>query len=106
MTNMGDYHDLYLKSDVLLLSDVFENFRELCLDAYHLDPPYFYTSPGLAWEAMLKMTMFKLQLFEDIDMVLLIEQGIRGGVFMISKKYAKANNPMVSDYDPSEPKSG
>lgn len=54
---MGDYHDLYLKSDVLLLSDVFENFRELCLDAYHLDPAYFYTSPGLAWEAMLEMTM-------------------------------------------------
>lgn len=98
MTNMGDYHDLYLKYDVLLLSDVFENFRELCLDAYHLDPAHFYTLPGLAWEAMLKMTKVKLQLFEDVGMVLMIEQQIRGGDSMNSKKYAIANNPMVSDY--------
>ncbi|XP_061191773.1 uncharacterized protein LOC133200019 [Saccostrea echinata] len=104
MTNMGDYHDLYLKTDVLLLSDVFENFRDLCLDAYHLDPAHFFTSPGLAWEAMLKMIKVKLQLFDEIDMILMIEQGIRGGVSMISKKYAKANNPMVSDFDPSKPK--
>lgn len=103
MCNMGDYHDLYLKMDVLLLSDVFENFRDICLKSYHLDPTHFYISPGLAWEAMLKMTKVKLQLLDDIDMVLMIEQGIRGGVSMISKKYAKANNPTVSDYDPSKP---
>lgn len=103
MCNMGDYHDLYLKMDVLLLSDVFENFRDICLKSYHLDPAHFYTSPGMAWEAMLKMTKVKLQLLDDIDMVLMIEQGIRGGVSMISKKYAKANNPSVSDYDPFKP---
>lgn len=96
---MGDYHNLYLKTDVLLLSDVFENFRDICMESYHLDPAHFYASPGLAWEAMLKM----LQLLDDIDMVLMIEQGVRGRVSMISKKYSKANNPMVSDYDPSKP---
>lgn len=103
MCNMGDYHDLYLNADVLLLSDVFENFRKICLESYHLDPSHFYTSPGLALEAMLKITKVKLQLLDDIDMVLLIEQGIRGGVSMISKKYAKTNNPLVSDYDSSKP---
>ena len=60
MTTMGSYHDLYLRTDVLLLSDVFENFRNICLKAYHLDPAHFFTSPGLAWEAMLKMTKVKL----------------------------------------------
>ena len=105
MSDMTSYHNLYLLSDVLLLADVFENFRDLCLESYHLDPAHFYTSPGLAWEAMLKMTKVKLQLLDDIDMVLMIEKGVRGGVSMISKKYAKANNPMVSGYDPSKPKS-
>ncbi|KAK3083783.1 hypothetical protein FSP39_003181 [Pinctada imbricata] len=103
MSTMGDYHDLYLKTDVLLLADVFENFRNICLDSYHLDPAHFYTSPGLAWEAMLKMSKVKLQLLDDIDMVLMIEKGVRGGVSMISKKFAKANNPMVPDYDSSKP---
>ena len=105
MSDMSSYHNLYLLSDVLLLADVFENFRDLCLESYHLDPAHFYTSPGLAWEAMLKMTKVKLQLLDDIDMVLMIEKGVRGGVSMISKKYAKANNPMVSGYDPSKPNS-
>ena len=105
MTTMGSYHDLYLRTDVLLLSDVFENFRNICLKAYHLDPAHFFTSPGLAWEAMLKMTKVKLQLLDDIDMVLMIEQGIRGGVSMISKKYAKANNPLVTNYDSFKPTS-
>lgn len=68
-------------------------FRSICLEYYHLDPAHYYTSPGLAWDAMLKMTGGRLQLLEDIDMVLMIENGIRGGVSMISKKYAKANNP-------------
>jgi len=103
MQTFGEYHDLYLMTDVLLLADVFENFRSLCLSYYHLDAAHYFTSPGLAWDAMLKMTGAKLQLLDDIDMVLMIENGIRGGVSLISKKYAKANNPHVPDYDPSKP---
>ena len=103
MTSFGQYHDLYLKTDVILLADVFENFRQVCLEYYELDPAHYYSSPGFAWEAMLKMTGVKLQLLDDIDMVLMVEKGMRGGISMISKKYAKANNPQVPDFDPSQP---
>lgn len=105
MQTFGQYHDLYLLTDVLLLADVFENFRTLCLNYYQLDPAHYYTSPGYAWDAMLKKTGVKLQLLDDIDMFLMIENGIRGGVSMISKKYAKANNPMVPEHDPTKPHS-
>lgn len=84
MISMEDYHVLYLKTGVLLLFDVFENFKELCLDVYHLDPAHFYTSPGLVWGAMLKKTKVKIQLFDDIDMILIIEHWIRGHFSMIS----------------------
>ncbi|CAB4024062.1 Gastrula zinc finger, partial [Paramuricea clavata] len=100
--SMGDYHDLYLKSDVLLLADVFENFRNVCLKAYNLDPCHFYTSPGLAWQACLKMTEVELQLLTDPDMYLFIEEGLRGGISMISNRFSKANNPYVPDYDPHQ----
>ena len=103
MSDFGQYHDLYLKTDVILLTDVFENFRNMCLTYYQLDPAHYYSSPGLAWEAMLKMTGVKLQLLDDIDMVLMIESGMRGGISMVTKKYAKANNPLVPGYDPSKP---
>ncbi|CAB4006103.1 Gastrula zinc finger, partial [Paramuricea clavata] len=100
--SMGDYHDLYLKSDVLLLADVFENFRNVCLKAYNLDPCHFYTSPGLAWQACLKMTEVELELLTDPDMYLFIEEGLRGGISMISNRFSKANNPYVPDYDPHQ----
>ena len=100
--NMGDYHDLYLMSDVLLLADVFENFRSVCLKAYNLDPCHFYASPGLAWQACLKMTEVELQLLTDPDMYLFTEEGLRGGISMISNRFSKANNPYVPDYDPTQ----
>ena len=80
MNTMGDYHDLYLKTDVLLLADVFENFINTYLDYYGLDPCHDFSSPGLSWEAMLKMTGIKLELISDIDMHLSIEKGMRGGI--------------------------
>ena len=103
MKTMRDYHDLYLKSDVLLLSDVFENFRDVCLDNYRLDPMFYYTAPGLAWDACLKIAKVRLELLTDYDMLMMIEKGIRGGVSMISTRYGKANNPYMKDYDPDQP---
>jgi hypothetical protein len=99
---MGDYHDLYLKSDVLLLADVFENFRNVCLKAYNLDPCHFYTSPGLAWQACLKMTEVELELLTDPDMYLFVEEGLRGGISVISNRFSRTNNPYVPDYDPDQ----
>jgi hypothetical protein len=101
--NLGQYHDLYMVTDTLLLADVFENFRKLCLEYYDLDPAHFYTAPGLAWQACLKMTGVKLELLTDIDMYLFIEHGLRGGISTISNRYAKANNCYLPDYDPSQP---
>ena len=100
--SLRDYHDLYLKSDVLLLSDVFENFRKTCLKHYKLDPAHYYTSPGLAWDACLKETGQELQLLNDYDMLMMFEKGIRGGISHISKRYAKANNKYMKDYNPDE----
>ena len=97
-----DYHDLYLKSDVLLLADVFENFRATCLKHYKLDPVHYYTSPGLAWDACLKETGQNLQLLSDYDMLMMFEQGIRGGITHISKRYAEANNKYMKDYNPNK----
>ena len=100
---MGEYHDLYLKSDVLLLADVFVEFRNVYLENYRLDPAWYYTSPGLAWDAALKKTEVKLQLLTDPDM-LMFEEGIRGGVSMITKRHGKANNPyMGEEFDPATP---
>ena len=103
MKTMRDYHDLYQKTDVLLLADVFEEFRKVCLDNYQLDPAWYYTSPGLAWDACLKMTRVNLELLHDQDMLLMVEKGIRGGVSMISTRYGKANNKYMLEYDPSLP---
>ena len=92
LQTMGEYHNLYLKSDILLLADVFENFRKTCLQHYKLDPCHYFTSPGLSWDAMLKMTNIKLELMTDIDMFQFIEKGMRGGISYIANRYGKANN--------------
>jgi hypothetical protein len=102
MTSLGSYHDLYIKADVLLLADVFEAFRTTCLQQYELDPCHFYTSPGLSWASLLKMTGVELELIRDIDQMLMIEAGIRGGISQISKRYQKANNPYVKGYDSTQ----
>ena len=100
--NMGEYHDLYLKTDILLLTDVFENFRKTCLTYYKLDPLHYITSPGLAWDAMLKMTRINLKLITDIDMHLFIEKGLRGGISYIAHRQAEDNNKYMKNYDPSK----
>lgn len=103
--NTGEYHDLHLKTDTLLLADVFENFRETCLAHYGLDPAHYYRSTGLSWDALLKMTGVELELLTDYDKYLFFQNGMPGGIRMLSKRYEKANNPMVNDYDPDKPNS-
>ena len=99
MKNLKDFHDFYLTTDVLLLADVFETFRDMCLRNYRLDPSHFYTAPGLSWEAALKMTNVKLELLTDPDMFLFIEDGIRGGVSTITHRYARANNCYMKNFE-------
>ena len=101
MKRMSDYQDLYLKTDVLLLADVFENFIKTRLDYYGLDPCHYFSSPGLSWDAMLKMTGVELELINDIDMHLFIEKGMRGGISYIAKRHSKANNKYMENYDSS-----
>ena len=103
MKTFKDYLKLYNISDVLLLADVFENFRDLCLKSYKLDPVHYYTAPGLAWDAMLKITKINLELLNDVDMLLMIEKGIRGGISIISNRYGKANNKYMKDFNKTKP---
>ena len=103
LQTMSEYHNLYLKSDILLLADVFENFRKTCLQYYKLDPCHYFTSPGLSWDAMLKMTNIKLELMTDINMFQFIEKGMRGGISYIANRYGKANNKYMKEYDEKAP---
>ena len=102
MKTMGDYHDHYLKKDVLLLADAFEKFIDTCLKFYMLYSCHFFSSPGLSWDAMLKMTGVKLEKISDIHMYLFIEKGLRGGISYIAKRYAKASNKYMKNYDPKK----
>ena len=103
MKKMGDdYHDHYLKKDVLQLADVFESFIGTCLKYYGLDPCHYFSSPELSWDDMLKMTGVKLGKISDIDKDLFIEKGLRGGISFIAKRYAKVNNKYMNDYDPKK----
>ena len=99
INNLGEYHDLYVRSDTLLLADIFENFRQSCLKNYELDPAHFVFLPGLAWQACLKKTNVELELLTDYDMLLMVEEGIRGGICHAIQRYAKANNKYMKDYD-------
>ena len=103
--NLGDYHDLYVQSDTLLLADIFENFRNMCIKVYELDPAHFLSVPGLSWQACLKKTEVKLELLTDVDMLLVVEKGIRGGICHAMHRYAKANNKYMKDYNKDEEES-
>ena len=92
MNTLGNYYDLYFKTDVLLLADVLEIFISTCLEYYKLDLCHYFNSPGLSWDAMLKMTGIELELISDIDMHLFIEEGMRGGISYIMKRHSKAIN--------------
>ena len=102
LKNLGEYHDLYVQSDNLLLADVFENFRNTFLKVYELDPAHFLSLPGLAWQTCLKKTNIKLELLTDYDMLLMVEEGIRGGICHSIHRHAKANNKYMKNYDKNE----
>ena len=102
LKNLGEYHDLYVQSDTLLLTDVFENLRNMRIKVYQLDPAHFLSLPGLAWQACLKKTNVKLELLTDYDMLLMVEEGIRGGICHSIHRYAKANNKYMKKYNKNE----
>ena len=99
LKNLGEYHDLCVQGDTLLLADVFENFRNTCIKVYELDPAHFLSLPGLTWQACLKKTNIKLELLTDYDMLLMVEEGIRGGICHSVHIHARANNKYMKNYD-------
>ena len=99
LNNLGDYYDLYVQSDTLLLADVFENFRDMCLKENELDPAHFLSLPGLAWQACLKKNNIELELLTDYDMLLMVEEGIRDGICHSIQQYAKTNNKYMKSYN-------
>ena len=96
---VGDCHDLHDQSNRLLLADVFENFRNKWIEIYEFDPAHFLSAPGLSWQICLKKIGIELELSADIDMLLMVEKGIGGGICHIIHKYAKANNKYIKVYD-------
>ena len=100
--NLGEYHHLYVQSDTALLADVFESLRDKYLEIYELDPAHFVSAPGLAWKACLKKTQVELELLTDNDMLLMFEEGIRGGMCQATYRYAKANNKCMNNHDKNE----
>ena len=102
LKNLGEYHDLYVQSDTLLLANVFENFRNTCLEVYELDPAHFLSLTGLAWQVSVKKTNVKLNLLTDYDMLLMVEEGIRGGICHSIQRYAKAYNKYMKNYNKNE----
>ena len=103
--NVGDYHDLYVQCDTLLLADVSENFKNMCIKVYERDPPHFLSAPGLVWQACLKKTEIKLDLLTDVDMLLMVEKGIRGAIchaiyiYIYIYIYAKANSKYMKNHN-------
>ena len=102
MKNLGDYHDLYLLTDSLLLSCVFEKFRRMSLRLYKLDPSNYLSAPGLAWDAALRKSGVELDMITDITMHEFFETGIRGGISMISRRRAEAKNKYISGCEEEE----
>ena len=102
LQNLGEYHDLYVQSDTILPADVFENFRNMCMKVYELDPAHFLSLPGLEWQACLKKTNVKLELLTEYDMLLMVEEGIRGGICHSIHRYAKANKKYMKNYNKNE----
>ena len=104
--SLGEYHDLYLETDVLLVTDVYESFRKQCLTDYELDPAHYYTLPNFAWDAMLVKTGIELELLHDEEVYKMIEQGLRGGMCQVSVRKITANNKYMGDtYDETKPTS-
>ena len=97
--DLNDYYDLYVQKDTLLLADAFENFRNMCPKIYNLYPGHFLSAPGLAWQVALKKAGVKLELLTGIDMLIMVDKGIRGGICHAIHIYAKANNKFVKNYD-------
>ena len=103
VNTIGDNHDLYLKTDILLLADNFEKFINICLEYYGLDPCHYFSSPVSSWDAVLKMAGIELEFISDNGMYLLIGKGMRGGISYIAKRFNKANNKYIQSYDVNKP---